>query len=89
VAIVELARLVIERAGSSSGIVLVPYEQAYGSGFEELGRRRPDTTALRNLTGWQPRYTIEDAIDDVIGYERQRLEAAEARPTERLATYVG
>jgi UDP-glucose 4-epimerase len=89
VAIVELARLVIERAGSSSGIVLVPYEQAYGSGFEELGRRRPDTTALRNLTGWQPRYTIEDAIDDVIGYERQRLEAAEARPTQRLATYVG
>jgi UDP-glucose 4-epimerase len=73
VAIVELARLVIERTGSSSGIVLVPYEQAYGEGFEELGRRRPDTTALRNLTGWQPRYTIEDAIDDVIAYRTGKL----------------
>jgi UDP-glucose 4-epimerase len=75
VTIIELARLVIERANSSSGIVLVPYEEAYGDGFEELGRRRPDTTALRRLTGWQPRYTIEDAIDDVIAYERPRVQA--------------
>ncbi len=92
VAIVELARLVIERTGSSSGIVLVPYEQAYGRGFEELGRRRPDTTALRNLTGWQPRFTIEDAIDDVIAYERVRIQSAdspsEAKGQQRAAVDV-
>jgi UDP-glucose 4-epimerase len=69
VAIVELARRVIERSGSSSGIVLVPYDEAYGDGFEELGQRRPDTTALRNLTGWQPRYSVGDAIDDLIAYQ--------------------
>jgi UDP-glucose 4-epimerase len=73
VTIIELARRVIERTGSSSGITLVPYDEAYGKGFEELGRRRPDTTALRSLIGWQPRYTIEDAIDDVTAYERVRL----------------
>jgi len=72
VAVVELARRVIERTGSESGIVLVPYEQAYGDGFEELGTRRPDTSALRNLTGWQPRYTVDDAIDDVIEHESVR-----------------
>jgi UDP-glucose 4-epimerase len=72
IAVVELARRVIERAGSDSGIVLVPYDEAYGSGFEELGSRRPDTTALRNLTGWQPRCTVDDAIDDVITFERGR-----------------
>ena len=72
VAIVELARRVIERAESTSEIVLVPYEEAYGQGFEELGSRRPDTTALRNLTGWQPRCTVDDAIDDVIAHERAR-----------------
>jgi nucleoside-diphosphate-sugar epimerase len=70
IAVIELARRVIERAESESGIVLVPYEEAYGDGFEELGSRRPDTTALRNLTGWQTRRTVEDAIDDVIAYER-------------------
>jgi UDP-glucose 4-epimerase len=72
VAVVELARRVIERAESDSGIVLVPYEEAYGHGFEELGSRRPDTGALRSLTGWQPRWTVEDAIDDVIEFERSR-----------------
>jgi UDP-glucose 4-epimerase len=72
ITVVELARRVIERTRSDSGIVLVPYEEAYGDGFEELGSRRPDTTALRNLTGWQTRSTVEDAIDDVIAYERHR-----------------
>jgi UDP-glucose 4-epimerase len=73
IAVVELARRVIERTESQSNIMLVPYEEAYGSGFEELGSRRPDTTALRNLTGWQAHLTVDDAIDDVIECERARL----------------
>jgi UDP-glucose 4-epimerase len=71
IAIVELARRVIERTGSQSKISLVPYEEAYDDGFEELGRRKPDTAALRELTGWVPARTVDDAIDDVIAYERQ------------------
>jgi nucleoside-diphosphate-sugar epimerase len=67
--IVELARRVIERTGSVSKIRLVPYEEAYEQGFEELGRRHPDTSKLRQLTGWQPVRTIDDAIDDVIAHE--------------------
>ena len=70
--IIELARRVIERTGSGSRVELVPYEDAYGEGFEELGRRKPDTTAIRNLTGWAPTRTIDDAIDDVILHERGR-----------------
>jgi UDP-glucose 4-epimerase len=69
-AIIELARRVIERAGSDSKIRLVAYEDAYDDGFEELGRRKPDTTALRELTGWTPTHTVDDAIDDVIAYEQ-------------------
>jgi UDP-glucose 4-epimerase len=68
--IVELARRVIDRTGSRSKITLVPYDEAYADGFEELGRRKPDTTALRELTGWTPARTVDDAIDDVIAYER-------------------
>jgi UDP-glucose 4-epimerase len=68
--IVELARRVIERTGSRSTITLVPYDEAYADGFEELGRRKPDTTALRELTGWTPARTVDDAIDDVVAYER-------------------
>jgi UDP-N-acetylglucosamine/UDP-N-acetyl-alpha-D-glucosaminouronate 4-epimerase len=85
IAIIELARRVIESAESSSGIVLVPYEQAYGDGFEELGIRRPDTSALRNLTGWQPSRTVDDAIEDVLEYERSREAPASPVVDEEVA----
>jgi UDP-glucose 4-epimerase len=68
--ILELARRVIDRTGSDSNIRLVPYEAAYDEGFEELGRRKPDTSALERLTGWAPTRTVDDAIDDVIAYEQ-------------------
>jgi UDP-glucose 4-epimerase len=70
--VIELAARVIERTGSSSRVRLVPYADAYGEGFEELGRRKPDTRAIQELTGWRPSRTVEDAIDDVILYERTR-----------------
>jgi UDP-glucose 4-epimerase len=69
----ELARRVIVRSGSDSGVRLVPYEEAYAPGFEELGTRVPDTSALEEITGWEAQLTINDAIDDVIAHERALL----------------
>jgi UDP-glucose 4-epimerase len=70
VAIVDLAAKVIKRSGSRSRIAFVPYAEAYGEGFAELPLRTPDCTRLERLTGWRPRRTVEDAIDDVIAYQR-------------------
>jgi len=83
--IVELARRVIQQTNSRSTIRLVPYEDAYKDGFEELGRRKPDTTALRTLTGWVPARTVDDAIDDVIAYERSSSSARFAARGLRIA----
>jgi len=66
----ELAERVIERTESPSGISLVPYEEAYREGFEELGRRRPDTAAIERLLDWRSQRTIDDAIDDLVAYTR-------------------
>jgi nucleoside-diphosphate-sugar epimerase len=74
ISIHELARRVIVRSGSDSGVALIPYDEAYASGFEELGTRVPNTSALHELTGWNAALTINDAIDDVIAYERVLLE---------------
>ncbi len=68
-AVIALAGKVIERTGSDSKIRLVPYEEAYDEGFEELGRRKPDTSAVEALTGWRPTRTVDEAIDDVVAYE--------------------
>jgi UDP-glucose 4-epimerase len=70
IAIEELAERVIERTGSTSQIRHVPLEVAYEPGFEEVSHRKPVTTRLQTATGWSPRHTIDDAIDDVIDYQR-------------------
>ena len=74
ITILDLARKVIERTESESVIRMVPYVEAYGDGFEELGRRRPDTSALKEATGWKPKRTVEEAIDDIAAFERARSE---------------
>jgi nucleoside-diphosphate-sugar epimerase len=77
ITILELAERVAERAESTSAIRFVPFDQAYDDGFEELGRRKADTTAIRELTGWAPLRTIEEAIDDVLAFQRQLLQVRE------------
>jgi UDP-glucose 4-epimerase len=72
--IIDLAAKVIERTNSNSRIMLVPYEEAYDEGFEELGRRKPNTDAIQSLTGWSPTRGVEEAIDDVIAYQQAELE---------------
>jgi UDP-glucose 4-epimerase len=74
VAIGDLAQRVIARSGSFSTVERVPYDDAYAPGFEELGSRRPVTAAIEELTGWRARRTVDNAIDDVVAY--QRAEAA-------------
>jgi len=71
--VIELAARVILQARSDSRIRLVPYEDAYGEGFEELGNRKPDTAAIRELTGWSTERTIDDAIADVVRFEQSRM----------------
>jgi len=73
ISIVDLARRVIARTDSRSTIRFVPYDEAYGDGFEELGRRQPDTGRTSSLVGWAPSRTVDDAIDDIARHERARL----------------
>jgi UDP-glucose 4-epimerase len=84
VAVNELAQRIIDRTESSSQIERLSYEEAYASGFEELGMRRPDTTALEDLTGWSPAHTLDDAIDDVIVHESALALADEATRLEAV-----
>ena len=66
ISILDLARLVVSRCESQSPIHLIPYDQAYESGFEDMERRVPDTTKLRSRTGWSPRHSLDDILRDMI-----------------------
>ncbi len=71
ISIRELAELIREVCGSESSIVEVPYEEAYGPGFEDMQRRLPSTERLRELTDWRPSKSLRDILERVVAYERQ------------------
>jgi UDP-glucose 4-epimerase len=65
VSITQLAERVRAVTGSSSSITYVPYESAYGAGFEDMQRRVPDCTRARQLIGFRPSRSLADIIQDV------------------------
>jgi UDP-glucose 4-epimerase len=64
----DLARKVKDLASSSSSIEHVPYDLAYGQGFEDMMRRVPDLTKIRSLIGYQPRATLDDIVISVVNH---------------------
>jgi UDP-glucose 4-epimerase len=61
----ELAEKIIERTNSTSTINYIPYTDAYPAGFEDMQRRVPDITKIKNTIGWQPTHTLDSIIDSV------------------------
>lgn len=76
--ILDLATRVVELTGSRSAISLIPYEEAYAEGFEDMYRRVPDTTKVATLIGWHPVRTLEEIIQDVVDH-RRRITAPQSR----------
>ena len=68
ITIAELARIVKEMTGSSSEIEYITYEKAYGPGYEDMQRRCPDTSKIKNLIHFEPRNNLHDIIQSVIDY---------------------
>lgn len=64
----KLARLIKEMTGSSSEIVYVPYDQAYEEGFEDMPRRVPDITKIKELIGFKTTLDIRGIMEKVIEY---------------------
>ena len=71
ITIENLAKKVIEITKSKSKLVYIPYEKAYEEGFEDMQRRVPDTTKVKNLTGFKPTIDLEGTIKSVVEYYKE------------------
>jgi UDP-glucose 4-epimerase len=78
ISILALAERVRAAAGSSAPIRLVPYDEAYAAGFEDMRRRVPDTAKLARLSGLDLAGGLERAIRDVVAERRARRAAVQA-----------
>ena len=60
-----LAKKIIDQTGSKSEIMYVPYEVAYGDGFEDMERRVPNIDLINQLVGWKPKRDLTSIIHDI------------------------
>jgi UDP-glucose 4-epimerase len=68
ISIMELAKKVIEVTGSSSKIEQIPYEKAYPVGFEDMQRRVPDISKIKQVLGWKPEINLDQIIKDIVAF---------------------
>jgi UDP-glucose 4-epimerase len=66
VSIMELAERIRAATSSGSRIVTIPYDQAYEAGFEDMPRRVPDLTKIREAVGYEPKVGLEEIISRVV-----------------------
>ena len=78
VTIKELAEKAIAMTESQSEIRYIPYEEAYGEGFEDMRRRVPSLVKAERLIGYRPTRTLEDIINDVANQFREEIRAETA-----------
>lgn len=65
ITIKALATKIIERTNSKSKITHTPYAEVYPAGFEDMQRRVPDITKIKNIINWQPIHNLDSIIDSI------------------------
>ena len=65
ISILELAKRVILITDSKSEIIKIPYTEAYPDGFEDMQRRVPDISKIKNVLGWSPQIGLDQTIKDI------------------------
>jgi len=68
ISIMELAKKVIEITGSKSTIEKIAYEKAYPQGFEDMQRRVPDISKIKQVLGWTPEINLDQIIKDIAAF---------------------
>jgi UDP-glucose 4-epimerase len=71
ITIMALAERIKKLTGSASPIVKIPYDEAYEAGFEDMPRRVPDLTKVRELIGYQPQAQLDEILMSVIEHFRR------------------
>jgi len=78
ISIEGLAQRVKQRTNSNSAIEFIPYDKAYEPGFEDMMRRVPSVDKLQSITGFRPQTSLNEIIDRVATFFRDRTTTAAA-----------
>jgi UDP-glucose 4-epimerase len=70
ISMLALAERVRDMTGSDSEIHVIPYDEAYEAGFEDMPRRYPDITKIDSAIGWSPTRSLDEILADVIEFHQ-------------------
>ncbi len=70
VTILELAQKIKKITGSQSPIQMIPYDQAYEAGFEDMHRRIPSLDRIRQLVGFKPTKTLDQMLETIVDHAK-------------------
>ena len=73
ISMLELAERIKGLTESASNIVYVPYDQAYEAGFEDMMRRVPDISKIRQLIGYKPKVDLDGLLTSIIEFHRVKM----------------
>ena len=65
ISIIDLANEVIKQTKSNSQVAFMEYKDAYPKGYEDMQRRVPDNSLLREITNWTPKKNLTNIIEDI------------------------
>jgi UDP-glucose 4-epimerase len=68
ITIEDLAKKVRQLTNSESEIVLIPYDDAYEEGFEDMPRRVPDISKVNKQVGFKPQMDLDGILKRVIEF---------------------
>lgn len=75
ITIEDLADKIVGMIGSKSPKRRLSYEEAYGRPFDDMLIRQPDLTKIKGLIGFQPKYSLEQTLQQVINFEKEQIAA--------------
>jgi UDP-glucose 4-epimerase len=65
ITILELAQLIIDQTKSKSAITFTDYQDAYAVGYEDMARRVPDVSKIKEFIGWESTIDLKTIINDI------------------------
>jgi len=73
VSIKRLAELMIDLCGISSSVAFTPQEAIYGNSYEDIPRRVPDISRMREILGVIPRVSLEEGMRRTVEWFRGQV----------------
>jgi UDP-glucose 4-epimerase len=73
ISIAGIARMIIDLTNSKSDVVLIPYKEAYGDGYEDTRRRIPDITKAGESLGFKPKVSLEEGLKKTIEWAKENF----------------